>query len=288
MKDICKNWSDWLNKTRFSHLTDEQKAQTLNWLLAVRDLLLSSANIQNGQKIIDIGCGTGLLGFGVLEKFGGNVDVIFSDKFEDCIIECEKLLNSMAIEHKASFLLSDCADIKLENNSVDKALMRSVLVHVLDKQPAINEIYRILKAGGEFVAFEPIINSNTKYWELTSPDEITDYEDFKNAENNFMSDDNNPLTNFNQNTLAKNLELAGFTDGTVDVEGSNSSYLVDENTVENWVNSRPSPNEPSVRDRFLKYFDEKKVDNYILELKKALVGKNVDVQTNVVFIKAVK
>lgn len=288
MKSICKNWSDWLNRTRFSHLNNEQKAQTLNWLLAVRDLLLSNANIQSGQKIIDIGCGTGLLGFGVLEKFGTDVEIIFSDKFEDCIVECEKLLNSMEIEHKASFLLSDCADIKLEDNSVDKALMRSVLVHVLDKQPAINEIYRILKVGGEFVAFEPIINSNTKYWELTSPNEITDWEDFKNAENNFMNDENNPLTNFNQNTIAKNLELAGFTDGTVDVESSNSNYLVDENTVENWVNSRPSPNEPSVRDRFLKYFDEQKVDNYILELKKALTGKNVEIQTNVVFIKAVK
>ena len=38
--------------------------------------------------------------------------------------------------------------IALPESSVHKALMRSVLVHVLNKQPAINEIYRVLKPDG--------------------------------------------------------------------------------------------------------------------------------------------
>lgn len=288
MNNICKNWSEWLNKTRFSHLNEEQKAQTLNWLLAVRDVLLETANIQKGQKIIDLGTGTGLLGFGILEKFGTNVELIFSDKFQDCLDGCEKLLNSMNIEHKASFLLSDCSDIKLEDESVDKALMRSVLVHIVDKQPAINEIYRILKPGGEFVAFEPIINSNTKYWELTDAAQITDWKEFKKAEDDFMSAPDNPLVNFNQNTLAQNLENAGFSDGTVDVETTVSNYTVDESTVESWMTSRPSPEEPNVYERFLKYFPQERVANYLYELKKALSGKNVEIKTNTVFIRAVK
>lgn len=288
MNSIVKNWSQWLNQTRFSHLTDEQKIQTLNWLIAVRDVLLEKADIQSGQKIIDLGTGTGLLGFGVLEKFGADVELIFSDKFADCLQECEKLLNSMNIEHRASFLLSDCSDIKLEDESVDKALMRSVLVHILDKQKAINEIYRILKPGGEFIAFEPIINSNTKYWELTDSSQIPQWEEFKNAENDFMNDKNNPLTNFDPNSLAQNLEIAGFSDGSIDVDTTVSSYLVDENTVHNWLTSRQSPDEPNVHERFLKYFSEKEVDNYTQELKKALSGKVVEIKTNTVFIKATK
>jgi len=256
--------------------------------LTVRDALLEKADIRAGQKVIDIGCGTGLLAFGVLEKFGADVELIFSDKFEDCLSGCRELLESTEAAHNASFLISDCADIKLATGSVDKALMRSVLVHVLDKQAAISEVYRILKTGGEFVAFEPIISSNTKYWELTNPQEITDYEGFKAAEEDFMNSATNPLTNFNPNTLAQNLEIAGFSDGSVDVETTVSNYLVDENTVQNWLTSRPSPDEPNVRERFLKYFDETKVDNYIAELKRALVGKNVEIKTNVVFIKAVK
>ncbi len=288
MKNICKNWSEWLNKTRFSYLNEEQKAQTLNWLIAVRDIVLSKANIKPNQKIIDIGTGTGLLGFGVLELFGDKVDLIFSDKFEDCLDECKNLLESMKIKHSASFLLSDCADIKLPDNSVDKALMRSVLVHILDKQSAINEVYRILKPGGDFVAFEPIINTNTKYWELTTSEQITDWEEFKNAENDFMSTPDNPLTNFNQDTLAQNLELAGFSDGVIDVEATVSNYKVNKNTVHNWLVSRPSPGEPNVYERFLNYFPNERVDRYAIELENALDGKNVEIKTNTVFIKATK
>jgi SAM-dependent methyltransferase len=194
----------------------------------------------------------------------------------------------MKIKHRASFLLSDCADIKLPDNSVDKALMRSVLVHILDKQAAINEIYRILKPGGEFVGFEPIINTNTKYWELTTQAQITDWEEFKNAENDFMSASDNPMTNFNQDTLARNLETAGFSDGVIDVDTTISRYDVNKDTIHSWLVTRPSPDEPNVYERFLKYFPHERVDRYCEELKEALNGKEVEIKTNTVFIKARK
>lgn len=288
MKNICKNWSSWLERTRFAHLSQEQREQTLRWLLTVRDIVLEKAQIQKGDRVIDLGTGTGLLAFGVLEKFQDNVELIFSDKFEDCLSECEKLLKECDIPHKTSFLQSDCMDIKLLENSVDKALMRSVLVHVLDKQAAINEIYRILNPGGVFCGFEPIINSNTRYHELVDKEQISDYEEFKNAEDDFMSSLENPLTNFNQETLAKNLELAGFSDGSIDVEVTSSSYAVDELAIENWFSAVPSPGEPSMRDRFLSYFDAEKVDRFISEFKAALSGKTVSISSNTVFIRAIK
>jgi ubiquinone/menaquinone biosynthesis C-methylase UbiE len=287
-ENICANWSQWLKNTRFSHLSEEQKEQTLRWLLTIRDVILDTANIQAGEKIIDLGCGTGLLGFGAIEKFQDSVELIFSDKFQDCLTECETVLNGCSAAHKASFLLSDCTDIKLPDNSVDKALMRSVLVHILDKQKAINEIYRILKPGGVFTAFEPIIKSNTRYHQLVAPSVISDFEDFKRAEDEFMTDVNIPLTNFDQNTLADNLNAAGFSDATVDVNVTRSSYEVSAPTVEGWFSGVPSPGEPSVKERFLKYFDEPKVDNYIAEIKKALDGQTVTIITNTVFIKATK
>ena len=65
MSDICKNWTQWLAQTRFSHMDEVQIQQTFNWLFAVRDIVITKANIQKGDKIIDIGCGTGLLSFGI-------------------------------------------------------------------------------------------------------------------------------------------------------------------------------------------------------------------------------
>jgi len=288
VEEICKNWSSWLAKTRFSHLSQEQREQTLRWLLAVRDIILEKAQIVQGDKVVDIGTGTGLLGFGVIEKFHDKVELIFSDKFEDCLDECKKLLEDCNIKHDAHFLQSDACDIKIPDGSVDKALMRSVLVHILDKQKAIDEIYRILKTGGTFCAFEPIISSNTRYHELINAGDITDFDEFKKAEDDFMSAQDNPLTNFNQHTLAKNLECAGFKDGNVDVQVTASSYAVDENAIDSWFTAVPSPGQPSMKDRFLEYFDEEKVNRYIEEYKKVLNGKTVTISSNTVFIKAVK
>ncbi len=288
MDNICKNWTQWLKETRFSYMTEEQKSQTLNWLIAIRNILIERAGIQKGDKIIDLGCGTGLMGFGVLEKFKDEVEIIFSDKFEDCIKECSEFLEKLNIPHKASFLQSDCADIKLPDNSIDKAFMRSVLVHIVDKQPAISEVYRILKHGGSFNVFEPVIASNTRYHELVDPSKIDDYEEFKKVEDAFMSDSNNSLVNFDQNTLLQMLENAGFEDGSVDVDTTASKYFADRQTIEKWFIGKPSPSEKSMKERFMDYFPEEKVNKFIEQYVLALQNTEVEIKTNTVIIKAIK
>ena len=288
MDNICKNWTQWLKETRFSYMTEEQKSQTLNWLIAVRDLLIQRAEIQKGDKIIDLGCGTGLMGFGVLEKFKDEVEIIFSDKFEDCIRECADFLEKLNTPNNASFLQSDCADIKLPDNSIDKAFMRSVLVHIVDKQPVISEVYRILKKGGSFNVFEPVIASNTRYHELVDPEKIDNYEEFKKVENAFMSDNNNSLVNFDQNTLLEMLEKAGFEDGSVDVDTTASKYFADRETIEKWFVGKPSPSEKSMKERFIDYFPEEKVNKFIEQYVLALQGTEVEIKTNTVVIKAIK
>ena len=165
MSEICKNWTQWLKQNRFAGQTPEMQEQTMRWLEAVRDVVLVYAEIKPYDVILDIGTGTGLLAFKameVLENAGGHGKVIFSDKFSDCLDACKGFLEGNKTKVEYEFLNAPCEDLQLAENSIDKALMRSVLVHISDKQPAIDEIYRVLKPGGYFCAFEPIIRSNTK------------------------------------------------------------------------------------------------------------------------------
>lgn len=286
--NICKDWSQWLKETRFSYMDEAQLQQTLNWLNSVKDAVLANAELKKNDKIIDIGTGTGLLGFGALEMLQGSGEVIFSDKFEDCLTECKNLLQKIGVKSGYSFLHCGCEKLDLVDNSIDKALMRSVLVHILDKQAAISEIYRILKLEGIFSAFEPIIRSNTRYYELVNPSNISDFEQFKNAEAQFMSSDDDPLTNFDEKTLAQNLENAGFSAANINLQVAESNYIATAQMVETWFKSPPSPGAATMKDKFLLYFDENKVDNFIKELQLDLDNKPISVKSNTVFIKAVK
>ncbi len=288
MDTICTNWSSWLKKTRFSYMDEAQVEQTLNWLTAVRDIVISMAEIKEGQKIADIGCGSGLLGFGILEKFQDSVELIFSDKFQDCLDECKNILETSNIKSNTKFLQSDAADIKLENNYLDKVLTRSVLVHIKDKLPVFREFHRILKTGGYYCAFEPIISENTKYYELLSSDKISDYEDFKRAEEEFMTNKNDPLVNFNAESLDKDLENAGFSNVVVNVNIAKSKYIALADNIKTWFTLPPGPGQKTVKERFLLYFDEKRVDNYIQEVVSALSNKEIEINTKTALIKAVK
>ena len=286
--NICKNWTQWLLETRFASMTPEMRQQTLNWLQIVRDNILVRANIKPNQTIIDIGTGTGLLAFKVLEDLKGTGEIIFSDKFQDCLDNCENILKQNDVKSGYRLIQCPAENIPLEDNSIDTALMRSVLVHIKDKQTAINEIYRILKPKGHFCAFEPIIRSNTRYWELTSQEKIRNYEKFKQAENEFMTSEEDSLCNFDEYTLAKNFEDAGFTDGTVDCDVIPSNYTATDKMVEEWFATPPSPGMPTMKDRFLNYFDEETVCNYIEDVKKELNGKFISVNTRSVYINVIK
>ena len=209
MSEICKNWTQWLKQNRFAGLTPEMQEQTMRWLEAVRDVIMVYAEIKPYDIVLDIGTGTGLLAFKALELQNCTGKVIFSDMFQDCLDDCKQILDNAGITTGYELLKSPVEHLALPESSVHKALMRSVLVHVVNKQPAISEIYRVLKPSGKLCAFEPIIRSNTRYWEILDPMYIEKYEDFKRVENEILDNPLDSLCNFDEDTLKMNLEIAG-------------------------------------------------------------------------------
>lgn len=289
MSNAVKNWTEWLKNTRFAYMTEEQKTQTINWLLIVRNNILNLAEIKKGDTIIDIGSGTGLLAFGAYELIGNDGKIIVSDKFDDCLEECKKFAESLNIpESVIDFKNIDASDINLPDQFVDVIVMRSVLCHILDKQKPMNEFYRILKREGRISFYEPVISSNARNYELVDIDKLDIADKIVQAEESIMNNSNNPLTNFSAETIQENLHDAGFREVLIKPVVETSTYPVKEGMIDTWLSAAPSPGSKSMTDLLLEHLTKEEFLTYKEFLTKETLDQNVTIATTSLYCVALK
>jgi arsenite methyltransferase len=149
-------WAQWLLHRRFGG--DLQHGQAMLKELAVwRDRILEHATITEGETVLDVGCGDGLIAFGALDRVGEEGLVIFSDISQDLLDHCRSLAEQMQALGRCRFVRAPAEDLApIVPGSVDVVTTRSVLIYVQAKQQAFHEFFRVLRPGGRLSIFEPI------------------------------------------------------------------------------------------------------------------------------------
>jgi SAM-dependent methyltransferase len=120
-----------------------------------RERVLDRSRLVEGETLLDVGCGEGLIGFGALERGAGHV--VFSDISDDLLNFCREAAEAAGVAGRCSFAKADAADLAaIADASVDVVTTRSVLIYVRDKAAAFREFFRVLRPGGRISLFEPI------------------------------------------------------------------------------------------------------------------------------------
>ena len=115
--------------------------------------IVRTKNITSDSRILDIGCGTGQTAAYLASEYSAVVTGI--DRHP---IMVEKAKKRMKKEHlPVEILQCSIENVPLQNDTFDFALAESVLAFV-DKPTALNEIFRLLKDGGQLIAIEFTIN----------------------------------------------------------------------------------------------------------------------------------
>ena len=147
-------WAEWLAERRFGGDPDV-RAELLGKLAETRDRVLDRAELREGETLLDVGCGEGLIGFGALERGAGGV--IFSDVSTDLLDFCREAASDLGILERCRFVEAAAEDLgPIDDESVDVATTRSVLIYVRDKAAAFAEFARVLRPGGRISLWEPI------------------------------------------------------------------------------------------------------------------------------------
>jgi len=115
--------------------------------IAVSERLIRGLGIRRGSKVLDVGCGTGLIIPWLLEAVGEEGSVTAIDI-------AERMLWIARNKHKrpnVEYIHVDIAQTPFLDRSFDEIVCHNCFPHVTNKEGATREIHRILKPGGRVV-----------------------------------------------------------------------------------------------------------------------------------------
>jgi arsenite methyltransferase len=146
-------WANWL-LTRRDGGDEEVRRRHAPSLVAFRDGVLDRASVGESDVVLDLGTGSGLIGFGALDLIGDSGQVIFSDISAELLDECRRRAGD---DKRCSFVRTSADDLSpIADASVDVVTTRSVLMYLADKPAAFRQIARVLRPGGRLSIFEPV------------------------------------------------------------------------------------------------------------------------------------
>lgn len=200
-------WAQWLLPRR--HVDDPS-------LYPQRDRVLDNARIGDGDTLLDLGSGDGLIAFGALPRVGPTGKVIFCDTSVRLLEECRRRAEQAGVLDHCEFVHASAEDLTvLPEASVDVVTTRAVLLYMPQKQSALSEIHRILRHGGRLSSVERI---NCFGWpepayifwgyDVGVIQEIADK--VKAYYDHIQPPQINPMLNFDERDLLAFAENAGF------------------------------------------------------------------------------
>lgn len=105
--------------------------------------------IQDGMKILELGCGTGAMWVDHKDVVGKCSQAVFSDLSEGMLAEAKKNIGEAP---NVEYQVIDIQEIPFEDGYFDVVIANYMLYHVPNIDKAVSEVCRVLKRDGHFYA----------------------------------------------------------------------------------------------------------------------------------------
>ncbi|WP_297421464.1 bifunctional demethylmenaquinone methyltransferase/2-methoxy-6-polyprenyl-1,4-benzoquinol methylase UbiE [Clostridium sp.] len=127
---------------------------TLNIDRLWRRKAIKICNIKEGQKVLDLCCGTGQMINYECKAVGKNTPVIGVDFSQEMLNVGAERLNQSLRDYKYKLIKGSILELPFEENTFDCITIAFGLRNIQDKGKALSEMYKVLKPGGKVVCLE--------------------------------------------------------------------------------------------------------------------------------------
>jgi ubiquinone/menaquinone biosynthesis C-methylase UbiE len=220
MQDI---WADWLLHGR--QAGDAALGEAIDKRVDVfADRVLDG--VGPFTRLLDVGAGTGAVGFRAIARGGPDVRVVFADMSERLLRHAAARAERLGVAGQCQFVRCGADDLAgLAAEAFDAVVTRSVLAYLPDKAAAVRAMFQVLRPGGRLSVGEPMFREEAlravalrMVFEARNGADVEPLlpllcrwqgAQFPDTE---AAMETNPLTNFTADDLARHAAAAGFVD----------------------------------------------------------------------------
>jgi arsenite methyltransferase len=289
-------WAAWLLERRFGDPTEAERV--IRELTPVRERVLEGARIEEGDVVLDVGAGDGLIAFGALPLVGNEGRAVFADVSEELLDVSRELARELDAFERCDFVLARAEDLgPLADESVDVVTTRSVVIYVEEKQKAFAEFHRVLRPGGRLSIFEPI--NRFAYpepegrfigFDLTEVAPLV--QRVKDTYDHLAGSGESTLTDFDERDLLEFAERAGFrTVGLtyeVKIEHGAGAHWGADLSWDTFLRIAPNPLAPSLAETIDQALTPEEAERFVAHMRPLFESREGTARSAVAYLRAMK
>jgi ubiquinone/menaquinone biosynthesis C-methylase UbiE len=139
---------------------------TLNdWLGNATDIMLDMADVQPGDRVLDIAAGAGEQSITAAKTVGPQGYVLATDISSNILEYAKQMAEAEGLRNIETAVM-DGEELTLPDNSFDVVISRVGLIYFPDQQQALREMLRVLKPGGKVAAIVYSTPDKNKFFSM--------------------------------------------------------------------------------------------------------------------------
>ena len=150
---------DALTSATLKHVRDEW------WDDAFTSFLVERLRPRAGNRILDVGCGTGSVELRLSRLRVPQITLVGIDRLVERAVVAERTTDGHNL--RASFGAADACHLPFADGTFDSTFCVAVLQHITDVGEALREFARVTRPGGRILAVEP--DNAARYFYSSSP-----------------------------------------------------------------------------------------------------------------------